>query len=313
LDTPSDSISTALDTNSAASLFAEMLDPSAKTEQVDTDIELKKAKEAPEDAQANPDDAAEAEADDPVVTIKVDGKDIDVPLSELKKGYQKDASANQRFEQAAEMRKTAEAERAKAQTERATYANNLQRIQVQLESALQQQQQINWQALLESDPVEYLKQQRLATERQAVLQRTYAEQNQLATMAQAEQAQSFQQHLAAQQQDLLAKLPAWKDESKAKAEKTALREYLIEQGFDANSVENITDAKAVVMARKAMLYDQMLSKASVAAKKVSQLPTRVERSGNGDNPGMDRRSAAFQKLSKSGRVEDAANLFAGLI
>ena len=314
MDTQSDS-SGALDTNQAANLFAAMLDPQApEPDKVEPAAAAQELEAQAEDAQANPDATEEAQTeDDPVVTVKVDGKDIEVKLSELKGSYQKDKSSTQRFEQAAELRKQADAQTQQAQAERQAYAQKLQGMQVALEAALQQHQQTDWNALLQTDPVEYLKQQRLATERQALYQRTLQERQQIAALDQAEQAKAYQAHLSKQQEDLLAKLPEWKDEKKAQADKAALRDYLMNQGFDEQAVASVTDAKAVVMARKAMLYDEMVSKASAAAKKVSTLPTKVERAGNGQNPGLDRRTSAFQTLSKSGRVEDAAAVFAGLL
>ena len=62
-----------------------------------------------------------------------------------------------------------------------------------------------------------------------------------------------------------------------------------------------------------MLYDQMMSKAQAAAKKVSTLPTKVERPGvAAEAPGLDKRTSAYQKLAKSGKVEDAAAIFASM-
>ena len=112
---------------------------------------------------------------------------------------------------------------------------------------------------------------------------------------------------------VLAKLPEWSDPAKATADKAAIRAYLLEQGYDENAVSSVADARAVLMARKAMLYDQMLKKADVAARKVAQLPTRIERPGTGDVQPLDKRSSAFQRLSKSGRVEDAAAVFSALL
>ena len=134
----------------------------------------------------------------------------------------------------------------------------------------------NWEELLSSDPVEYLQQQRIAQERQAQLQQVYAEQQKVAALQQAESQNAYVRHLQAQQEDLLAKLPEWKDEAKSKAEKVAIREYLASQGYEQNAIDSIADARAVILARKAMLYDQMVGKASAAAKKVSTLPTKVE-------------------------------------
>lgn len=308
MDNPSEGSTGPLDVNQASSLFSEALDPEkqAAAEPAAAPPEAQAA-EAPQEAEAQ---APEAE---PTVTVKIDGKDVEVPLSELKNGYQRQADYTRKTMEVSEQRKAAEAERAQALQERQAYAANLHRMQAQLEGALQQQQQTNWEELLQSDPVEYLKQQHQAQARQAQLNQVYAEQQRISALQQAEQAQVRQSYLAQQQEELLAKLPEWKDEAKAKAEKTALRDYLLESGYDRQTVETITDAKAVLLARKAMLYDQMVGKASAAAKRVSTLPTKVERPGTGDNPGLDRRSSAYQRLSKTGKAEDAAALFATIL
>lgn len=308
MDNPSEGSTGPLDVNQASSLFSEALDPEKQAA-----AEPAAAPPEPEAAEAPPEAEAQAPEAEPTVTVKIDGKDVEVPLSELKNGYQRQADYTRKTMEVSEQRKAAEAERAQALQERQAYAANLQRMQAQLEGALQQQQQTNWEELLQSDPVEYLKQQHQAQARQAQLNQVYAEQQRMAALQQAEQAQVRQAYLAQQQEELLAKLPEWKDAQKAQAEKTALRDYLLESGYDRQTVETITDAKAVLLARKAMLYDQMVGKASAAAKKVSTLPSKVERPGTGDNPGLDRRSSAFQRLSKTGRAEDAAALFATIL
>lgn len=312
MDNPSSESSTsALDTNQAAAVFADLLEPKEPEQEQPEAPEVES--EAPEPEATEPEEQEVEADDDPLVTIKIDGKDVEVKLSELKNGYQRQADYTRKTMEVSEQRKAAEAEYQKAHQERQAYAQNLQRMQAQIEGALQEQSQIDWQQLLESDPVEYLKQQHLAQQRQAALQDNYRQQQALSQLQQAEAQKAYQSNLMRQQEELLAKLPDWKDESKAKAEKAALRSYLIEQGFDEQSVNQVSDAKAVVMARKAMLYDQMVSKAQAAAKKVATLPTKVERPGVGTSQNLDKRSSAFQRLSKSGRVEDAAAVFASFL
>lgn len=306
--TAADVASQALDVNQAADVFAAMFAPAEDRPSVTAVAAVQEAEPVAEMA-AEP---AEVE-DDPIVTVKLDGKDVEVKLSELKNGYQAAKVSTQRFEEASHTKRQAEAEATKARDERQATAANLQRLQAQIEGGLQEQQKIDWNALIESDPVEYLKQQHLAQTRQAQLGQVYAERQRLATIQQAEDAAASSNHLRAQSQALLGKLPEWADEGKAKAEKSAIREYLLTQGYESSDTENISDARAVVLARKAMLYDQMMSKAKAEAKRVSTLPTKVERPGVGDNPGIDRRSTAYQKLAKSGRVEDAAAVFASLL
>ena len=316
MDNPSTGSNGPLDVNQASSLFSAALDapteePREPEKQAAAEPEAAppeaEAAEAPQEAEAQ---AQEAE---PTVTVKIDGKDVEVPLSELKNGYQRQADYTRKTMEVSEQRKAAEAAQAQALQERQAYAVNLQRMQAQLEGALQQQQQTNWEELLQSDPVEYLKQQHQAQARQAQLSQVYAEQQRMAALQQAEAQQAHMRHLQAQQESLLAKLPEWKDEAKSKAEKAALRDYLAQQGYEAEAISSIADARAVILARKAMLYDQMVGKASAAAKKVSTLPTKVERPGMGGNTGIEPRTAALLKLNKTGKVEDAARAFATIL
>ncbi|WP_343735332.1 hypothetical protein [Acidovorax sp.] len=312
MDNPSpESSTTPLNLDGAAAAFADILEPKAAeaTEEAQqTEAAATQEQPAPEAT-----DAPDVE----MVEIDVDGYKVALPKDKAEKLEAErlmQADYTKKTMAAAEERKAAQAQSQQALQERQAYAQNLSRMQAQLEGALaEQNQSVNWQQLLETDPQQYLQQKHLWEQRQAALQQTYAQQQHLASIHQAEQHQRFQSHLQAQQQELLAKLPEWKDESKAKAEKVALREYLLSQGYDAQSVSNVADAKAVLLARKAMLYDQMISKAQVATKKVATLPSKVERPGSGANPSLDKRSGAFQRLSKSGSVDDAAAVFATLL
>ena len=313
MDTQSDSTS-ALDVNQAAAAFATAFDPQPaipEETKVDTEIDLKKAEETP----SEPVEASEAEpAEEPqTVPVVINGKTVEVPITELTASYQKDKAASEKFEQAAALRKTADAEIAKTQQERASYAANLERMGLQLEVALQSQAQTDWAALLKSDPVEYLEQQRLANERQAQLNQVNQQRHAIAMQMQAEQQNAHQSYIQEQQQALLDKLPAWKDSAKALAERDALKHYLKAEGYDDASISGISDHKAVLLARKAMLYDQMISKATAATKKVATLPQKVERPGVADTGNLDKRTALYQKLSKSGSVDHAAALFSSIL
>lgn len=291
-----------LDVNQAASAFANMLDPQPEEPGQHAEAE-------PEPQEAEPEEQAE---DDPVVTVKINGQDVDVKLSELKNGYQRQADYTRKTMEVAEQRKTAESEISKARQERQQYMQGLNQATALLQAQLQESSKVDWQALLESDPVEYLKQQHLAQSRQAQLQQVFAEQQKVAQIQQAEQQQAYAKHLEQQQAELLAKLPDWKDANKAKAEKTAIREFLQDAGFSDGEINNVADSRAILMARKAMLYDQMVSKAQAAAKKVETLPKKVERPG-AEGVALDKRTATYQRFAKSGSMQDAASVFASLL
>lgn len=250
------------------------------------------------------------------ITVKIDGKDVVLTEAQIADAYKnglRQSDYTKKTMEAAELRRSSQAELERAQSERAAYAQNLERITMQLEGALGQQQQMDWNALAKSDPAAWVEQRNLYEQRQAAYQQAMQQRQAVASQIQAEQANQYQTFLQAQQQELLAKLPGWKDGAKAKAEREALKTYLKGEGFDDQSISGISDHRAVVMARKAMLYDQMVSKASAASKRVATLPAKVERPGVAEAPGNDKRSTAYQRLARSGRVEDAAAIFASML
>lgn len=312
MDTPAtESTGNDLSPEQATSLFAAALDapleedkkPVAEAEPAQTETPV---------AEAEP-----TETDSEAITVKVDGKEVKLTPEQIAEAYKnglRQSDYTQKTMQVAEQRKAAEAEAAQMRAERAQLQDKLSKAAAVLDAGLQEQSRIDWQQLLQADPVEYLRQQHLANQRQAQLRQIQSAQAEIHQRNQMEQAAQMRAFLQTQQQELLAKLPDWKDDTKAAAERGAIRDYLKAQGFDDAAIENITDHRAVVLSRKAMLYDQMMNKANTAAKKVSNLPPKVERPGVTEGPqGLDKRTSAYQRLSKSGRVEDAAAVFASIL
>lgn len=315
MDNPSPE-STSLDVNQAASLFANAFDPPKEVDSdpVDTELDLKEPEKEPEQ-KSEPEAEAPDDSSD-VVTVKIDGKDVQLTQEQIAEAYKnglRQADYTKKTMEAAEVKKSAQVEIDTARQERNQYAANLDRMAAQLDGVMQAAANVDMNALLESDPVEYLKQTHLFNQRQAQLNQVNQQRQQIAAQTQAEQAEAQRTYIQTQQQELLAKLPAWKDAAKASAERDALKSYLKAEGYDDASIAGISDHRAVILARKSMLYDQMISKASAAAKKVATLPQKVERPGVADSPQMDKRGAAYQRLSKSGRIEDAAALFSSIL
>lgn len=303
-----------LNTEQAASVFAEMLNPEQNPE---ANTEVQDATATAEATAEQPPEEGKAGEADEMVEIDVDGYKIQLPKDKAEKleaDRMRQSDYTKKTMAAAEERKAAHAEAEKALQERQQYAQNLGRMRAQLEGALSEQSQsVNWEQLLQENPQEYLRQKHLHDQRQATLQQVHAEQGRLHQVHQLEQQARLGQHLQQQREHLFAKLPEWKNPEVAQSERKELAEYLVNEGYDRQTVDSITDATAVVLARKAMLYDKLVAKAGAATKKVATLPTKVERPGIGNNPSLDKRSAAFQRLSKSGKVEDAAAVFAGLL
>lgn len=266
------------------------------------------AREGQPDAPA--DDAA-AGAPEQRFKVKVNGEERDIPLSELVKGYQLESDYRVKTSQVAEQSRAAQAQFQQAQQLQAHYAQQLQVYQQQL---AQMQPAPPDPALIDADPVGYLRQQRAFEGWQAQMRQAHAESQQLQAN-QAAQAQHFAQTRLAEQADLLAKaLPDFADPEKGQAVRAQVAQFLQKSGFSEQEYAAITDHRAVMLAHKAMLYDQMIAKAAKATDKVANLPPKApQRPGTGNVSPLDGRTRSMQALKRSGSVEDAANAFAALL
>ena len=266
------------------------------------------AEDGQPDGEADP--AAQAEAEEQRFKVKVNGEEREIPLSELVKGYQLESDYRVKTSQAAEQARAAQAQFAQAQAMQAQYAQQLQAYQQQL---AQMQPAPPDMALIQSDPVSFLQQQQAYQSWQQQMQATHWEAQQLQAQQAAQMQQRSQQHLSEQSQLLLKAIPEWSDESKFQTEKTAVTEFLRKAGFSDEEIGRAADHRAVVMARKAMLYDQMVSKQAGATSKVANLPPKApQRPGTGISP-TDGRTRAMQSLKRSGSIDDAANAFAAML
>jgi hypothetical protein len=333
VDTPIAESNAPLSVNQAAALFSapkepEKQQPEAQAEEA-APVEAEESPEATQ-AEANPEKAEAApEVTDEIVTIQVDGKPVELKKSELADYYKnglRQADYTRKTMETAEQRKAAEAEASKAREERQKYAAGLQHAQAVLLSQLNDQSQINWHQLREDNPQEFLKQWHLFSERQAKLQQLQGQNQQLQAIELQEAKRNLVSALQKEHQAVLDKLPEWKDEKKALAEKQAIAKELIDRGFpeqmvfgerDPDGAPNLrnpglADHRILLMARDAMLYRQMMGKAKEAAAKVTNLPQKVERPGGGEVSALDGRTAAMKRLGQTGSVRDAAAVFASL-
>jgi len=263
------------------------------------------------DSEAKPDDVPEANSDEQRFKVKVNGEEREVPLSELLKGYQLESDYRIKTSQTAEQARAAQAQFAQAQAMQQHYGQQLQQYQARL---AQMQPAQPDPALIDSDPVNYLRQQQAWQAWQGQMTQAQAESEALYAQ-QAQQAQQFaNRRLSAEAQALAKALPEFADSTKAPATKAEIAKYLVKAGFSEQEVGGVADHRAVVLARKAMLYDQMMAKQTATTQKLVNVPPKApQRPGTGNVAATDGRTRAMQSLKRSGSIDDAANAFAAML
>ena len=263
--------------------------------------------EANEPEETKPDEPAKFK-------VKVDGKELEVTQDELLAGYSRQGDYSKKTAELAQQRQQLEQAAQAVAAERQQYQAHLAQMAQALGAQLQDQSKIDWQHLLNNDPQEYLKQRHLFETRQAALQNAQRAQQQALSEAQQAQVQQHHQRLQSEQQALLDKLPDWKDADKAKAEQAQISVYLKSSGFNDDEVNGVSDHRAVLMARKAMLYDALQAKAAASTQKVQNLPApKVLRPGNTEVSATDGRTRAMKTLARTGSTDAAADVLMSLM
>ena len=237
-------------------------------------------------------------------TVKVDGKEVDVTLDELQKGYSRTQDYTRKTQQIAEVRKQVEQETQAVRAERQQYAQLLGALQAQLQSS---EPQVDLERLYNEDPIEWVRQKEVLRERQEKAYAIQAEQQRLSYVGQQEQQRAMQEHLESQKDALLAALPEWKDPKKAKAEKALVLESAKSVGFSDDDLKSVYDHRLVLLLRKAAMYDQMVSKRQGIKPVVNNGPRPAKPGAAGRVSTNTESTRAKQRLAKTGRVDDAAS------
>jgi hypothetical protein len=263
------------------------------------------------DEQSESEEDTQEEEKPSTFTIKVDGKDVEVTLDELQKGYSRTQDYTRKTQQVAEMRKQTEAQLTAIRAEREQYAQLLGALSEQVKAAAEPQ--IDWDRLYQEDPIEYVRQREVMRENREKAAAIQAEQQRLAEISQQEQMQKLQTHKVKESQALLEAIPTWKDPAKAKAEKAMLIEFGQKMGFTPQELGNIYDHRVVLALRKAALYDQMQAKRQGIKPVTNNGPKPAKPGAAGRVSQMSDSVRAKQRLAKTGRVEDAASAIALLL
>lgn len=246
-------------------------------------------------------------------TVKVQGDQSEVNLSDLIKGYQLQSDYTRKNEAFLNQKKEWEANQAKAQAElNAELQKAGHAFKIAQDQLTHEFHAINWDQLQKDDPQDYLIKRQQFGERQAQIDTAINEatQNAQAVMQQQQQQREAKrsEYLQKENDLLLQAIPEWKEaEARAKGvEKVAV--YLTNNGFSTEEVATIGDHRIVLMAHKAMNNDRMAKDTDVALKKVKKAPKLVKPNAR-QSPDQGRKTRINKlktKAFQTGRAEDIA-------
>lgn len=232
-------------------------------EETEAEIEPEETEdEAPEETPVDPDAWKSQE-------FEVNGEKVSG--AELASGYMKDADYRQKTAQAAQLRRDAEHKLEYVNSELSQKATRLD----VLANALYQEiagDQSQLQSLVESDPAEYLRRSHYLAQRNQLLQQAMAEREEVGRLQDQTRGRQLAEYAAQEQEKLVQVMPEWRDKKVAETEQRELAEYLISKGYEPAELSELYDHRALVLAKKAMLYDKRASLKPTVAKGASLAP-----------------------------------------
>ena len=261
------------------------------------------------------DDEGEAddEADEParqLFTVKVDGREQQVDLPELLRGYSGQSYIQQGMKQVAAAKTEVESVYSALQTERqqlAQFAQAAQQGQIPLRPP-----EMPDERLLQQDPIGYLEARVKYDKEIAVYQQAQSAMQELsARSAQAEE-RAREAYLADQHQQLTRLIPAFaKPETAARVKQELLSVGRDEYGYTPDELRGITDARAVRVLHDAAQYRRIMAGKTANEKPVAPAAPRTPTIKPGAKPSAQQGNRAKAEKAKvqmkrTGSVDDVA-------
>lgn len=236
--------------------------------------------------------------------VKADGKELEVPLEELIKGYSRTANYTQDKQKLSDERKAFVAKEAEVTSQREQYAARLD----QLAEALGDPKEPDWDALKAKDPEAYAiavadwqrdkdRRKTLADEQARVAQEHATE---IATKREEAVLQEFGK--------LVELLPEYADPEKRTAITKEWVEYGPSIGLTEAEIDSVVDHRVLVALNKSMLYDRIVARRD--ALKDKKKTAKTIRPGTKKTPKdkqKKNRSELISRARQHGTVDAAAN------
>lgn len=240
-------------------------------------------------------------------TVKVDGKDVEVTIDELKQGYSGQKYVQKGMQEAAQQRKEAEGVYQALLNERQQINQLYQQLQ---QGGVAQAPTPPSRELFESDPIGYMEQKLNYDESKVAYDGQMAQLQQVSNQSSQAERAAKQTYLKQEMQTLQQKIPEFADSNKASKIKERLVQVGREHyGYSAEEIGQVMDHRAIQVLNDAMKYrDIMSGKAKAVAKTKKARPTIKAGAKRVNDSATKVRERQKAKLSKTGDINDALGL-----
>ena len=280
-------------------------DEDAEVEDVD-ESEVEETDDEDEDYEDTEEDDESVDPDEKLHTVKVDGEEIQVTESELKRSYSGQAFIQKGMQQAAEVRKQAEEAYYALMRERENVAQLVQQAQSGVDLIPPKEPD---SAMFENDPLGYME-AKIQYDNQVREYNAKATQFQEVLNRQSEAEQIARAEYARQEASKLVEvIPELADAGKASKFKENLVKTATDvYGYTPEEIAGISSHRDFLVLRDAMKYREMIAGKDQVKQKVQKAKPMIKAGAKKVSTKGDASRKAREKLKRSGSIEDALAL-----
>jgi len=257
---------------------------------------------------------ASSENEETLYEVKVNGEDYKVNLQELKKGYQLEKNYTKKNMELSDKRKDVDSLQENLTKELEAVKNSRNKYAEQLEvlsQNLQREEKVDWEALYQDNPAEYVRKKAESDKQKEMLQLAQQEKQRIQNEQRDEQNKIYQNYIQNERKILAEKLPVYADKEKGAELTRNLKNFALESGYTEQEIDMMVDHRAVLLLVDAYRYKQ-LKNTKLQDKKVRRAPRVVSSNASNVREESDRQqdmSKRMNKLKQSGGLEDAKDVF----
>lgn len=258
-----------------------------------------------DDAEIDGDEVVAEAEDTNLIPVKVDGKEENWTLDQLKQSAAGQAAINKRFQEAAEARKQIE-------QQAAALAQQQQQVLDLYQQAQQQGVQVPIppsRELFDSDPIGYMEEKMKYDEAKEQYDNQVLQLQQIHDQKMQQQAQARQSYLQQQAEILKQHIPEIDDPEKGQKLKNDLVQVGLHYGFTSDEMAGVSDARYVRALNDALKYRRLVEKRNNTQQKGEKARPVVKAGSRKVSDGQSAtRKKARQRLQKTGSIKDAVGL-----
>jgi hypothetical protein len=258
-----------------------------------------------DDVEIDDEDQVEAAEDTVLYTVKVDGKEEQRTLDQLKQGYAGQSTIGRGLQENAQVRKQLDQEKALFQQQQQQFFQLHQQAQI---GGLQAPTPPT-RELFESDPIGYMEEKLKYDESKAQYDQNLFQMQQMQQQQAQQQTQAHQSYLQEQAEILKQHIPEIADPEKGEKLKGELMNVGMEYGFTADEMAAVSDARYVRALNDARKYRALVAKRkSTQAKGEKARPVVKAGAKKRQDGNVATRKKAQSRLQKTGSIDDALSL-----